>query len=390
MQLKPLPTLATVAILIVGGVAGWRYADRSEDKPAPAPPPVPVTAAAATNDEVPVYLRGIGTVQALNAVEVHPQVGGVLVEVPVTEGQDVKRGDVVALIDPRPLKAALDKAVAQRTQDQAQLLNAQADQQRTAALARSDFASRQQLETQQSGVARLQGAVQADEASIEEAAINLQYATVRSPLDGRVGLRRLDPGNLVQANATGPGILSITQVRPISVVFTLPQTDIQRVRQAMANGPLPVFADPSNAGGQSSKGQLQTPDNAINPGTGTLQFKASFDNADDLLTPGEFVTTRLQVDTARGITIPHEAVQHGQDGLFVFAIKPDKTVERRAIKVALDDGAHTVLQDGVKAGEQVVVAGQSRIGPGTRVTSADPAQPNNAPPGQGTGQSASR
>ena len=244
MQFRPVPTLAVVVLVVLAGYTGFRLLAPKADAAPPAPPPTPVSAAVAKTSDVPIYLRGIGTIQALNAVEIHPQVGGVLTQVPVKEGQDVKRGDILALIDPRPLKAALDKAAAQRVQDQAQLQNANADQQRYATLARSEFASRQQLETQQSSVARLQGVVEADDAAIAEAQINLDYATVRSPLDGRVSLRRVDPGNLIQANATGPGIVSVTQVRPISLVFTLPETDILRVRTAMQKGALKVPGRP--------------------------------------------------------------------------------------------------------------------------------------------------
>ena len=379
MPFKPVPTLATIAVVLAAGYGGWRMTASHEQKAPPPPPDVPVSAAAAKIQDVPVYLRGIGTVQALNTVEIHPQVGGVLLQVAVTEGQEVHKGDVIAVIDPRPLKAALDRAQAQRMQDQAQLDNARLDAARYQTLATKDFASRQQLDTQKSTVARLEGVVAADTASIEEAEINLDYAVVKSPLDGRVSLRRTDPGNLIQANATGPGILSITQVHPISVVFTLPETDLQRVRDAMAKATLPVLADSSDGQAQLAQGELMTPDNAINTSTGTMQFKALFQNRDDRLTPGQFVSTRLQVDVASGVTIPHDAVQHSQDGLFVYAVKPDKTAERRNIHVLLDDGKQTVVKDGIADGDQVVTAGQTRIGPGTHLAlnvGGDPATPN--------------
>ena len=388
VHIRPLPVFAGLLVLS-GAFLAWRHFGQSAAPAAPPPPPVPVTAARAKQDTIPVYLRGIGSIQALNAVEIHPQVGGIITQIPVTEGQEVHKGDILALIDPRPLQAALDKANAQKTQDQAQLANAVADQQRYATLARSEFASRQQLETQQSTVAKLQGSIQSDDASIDDAKINLDYAVVRSPLDGRIGLRRVDPGNLIQANATGPGILYVTQVRPISVVFTLPQSDLDRVKTAMAKAALPVLATADGVPGPAH-GVLQTPDNAINPGTGTIQFKALFPNTDERLTPGGFVTTQLQVGTATGVTIPHEAVQHSQDALFVFAIKADKTVERRDIKVQYDDGQNTVLQDGVKDGEQVVVAGQSRIGPGTKVSFGKPDAPPDGKPDDNSNQSASR
>lgn len=387
--MKTSSVLVSVGAVVVAIAAAWHFlGPKPADTTAQAAPPVPVSVAQGKQQDVPVYLRGIGTVQALNAIEIHPQVGGLLTDLPVTEGQDVKKGDVVAVIDPRPLKAALDRAVAQRTQDQASLANAQADQQRYATLAKNDFASRQQLDTQVSTVARNQGIVAADEASIEEANINLGYAVVHSPLDGRVSLRRVDPGNLIQANATGPGIISIQQVRPISIVFTLPETDLTRVREAMAKGKLTVLADSSDGQTELASGKLLTADNAINSGTGTMQFKALFENQDDRLTPGQFVSTRLQVDIAHGVAIPHDAVQHGQDGLFVFAVAGDKKAERRAITVLYDDGKVAVVTKGVNDNEQVVTAGQSRIGPGTALAFNQPgAQSNGASPGE---QSASR
>jgi len=222
--MKPPYALALAAVLLVGGgYAGWREFGAHRDQgQAPQAPPVPVTVATSAMSDVPVYLRGIGVVQAQNSVEVHPQVGGVLISVPVREGQDVKKGDTLAVIDPRPYKAALDKAQAQLQQDQAQLENAKADFSRYSSLARSDFASRQQVDTQQSSVARFQGVLAADQAAIDDAQLNLGFCVLHASMDGRVGLRRVDPGNLIQANSAGPGILLVVQVRPIAVVFTLP------------------------------------------------------------------------------------------------------------------------------------------------------------------------
>ena len=358
------------AVLLIGGsYGGWRvFAGHGKQEGAAPPPPVPVTTAESRTAAVPVYLRGIGTVQALNAVEMHPQVGGVLIDVPVREGQDVRKGDTLAVIDPRPYKAALDKAQAQRQQDEAQLENAQADLKRYSSLARGDFASRQQVDTQQSAVARLQGVIAANDAAIADAQLNLGFCVLHAPMDGRVGLRRVDPGNLIQANSTGPGILLVVQVHPIAVVFTLPEGDLPRVRQARAqNGALPVLADSSDGQDELSRGTLLTADNAVNASSGTIQFKAIFANADDRLTPGQFVSTRLLVETMRGVTVPHEAVQHGQQGLYVFTVKPDKTVDRRDIQLAYDDGKTAVIGKGIDPGEQVIVSGQTRIGPGTRV-----------------------
>jgi multidrug efflux system membrane fusion protein len=366
--------LALAAVLLVGGgYAGWReFGARKDQNQAPETPPVPVTTAISRTSDVPVYLRGIGAVQAQNSVEVHPQVGGVLLDVPVREGQDVKKGDTLGVIDPRPYKAALDKAQAQRQQDQAQLENAQADLARYSSLARSDFASRQQVETQQSSVVRFQGVIAADEAAIEDAQLNLGFCVLHAAMDGRVGLRRVDPGNLIQANSSGPGILSVVQVRPIAVVFTLPEGDLPRVRDASSHGALTVLADSSDGRDELARGTLLTADNAVNASSGTIQFKATFPNDDDRLTPGQFVSTRLLVSTAQGVTIPHEAVQHGQNGLYVFTVKPDKTADRRDIQLAYDDGTTAVIGKGIGEGDQVVVSGQTRISPGARLNPQEP------------------
>ena len=369
------------ALLAAGGYAAYHFT-RPAHEAAPPPPPVPVSAAEAKNQSVPVYLRGIGSVTALNAVEIRPQVGGVLLDVPVKEGDLVTKDQTLAVIDPRPYKAALDKAQAQLQQDQAQLENAKADLTRYSTLARTDFASRQQVDTQQSTVARLQGVVSADNAAIEEAQINLSYCVLKAPMDGRIGLRRVDPGNLIQANMTGPGIISVVQDQPITVLFGLPETDLPQIRAAQKAGQPKVLADSTDETSQLATGSLLTTDNAVDPSSGTIQLKAIFPNTDLSLTPGEFVNVRLQVDVAQGVTVPHTAIQHGQDGLFVFSIKPDQTVERRMVQLAYDDGANSVLAKGLDAGTQVVVSGQTRVGTGTKVSTAPNQQPGQNQPEQ--------
>ncbi len=364
--MKRSRTLVLGAVLIGGSYAAWHFTRPHETHTAAASP-VPVTAAVAKLDDVPVYLRTIGNVRALNAVEIRPQVGGVLVDVAVKEGDEVKKNQLLAVIDPRPFKAALDKAQAQLTQDQAQLANAELDRQRYNTLAAKDFASRQQLDTQVSTVNRLQGVVAADQASIQEAQINLSYTVLKSPLDGRVGLRRVDPGNLIQANSTGQGIISVVQERPISVIFSMPETDLPTVRVAMGKSALPVLADTPDNSRVLATGQLSTIDNTVDSSSGTIQFRADFPNPDLALTAGQFVNVRLQVDTAHGVTVPHTAIQHGQQGLFLFAIEPDKSVKQVDVKVVYDDGDVAVLSSGVSGGANVVVAGQTRIGQGTKV-----------------------
>lgn len=365
--MKFVRPLIICLVLVGAGYAIWRFT-RPAPQTAQEAPPVPVSVATSKQDTLPIYLTAIGNVRALNTVDIHPQVGGILLDVAVQEGDMVKKGQVLAVIDPRPFKAALDKAQAQLTQDQAQLQNAQTDQKRYSALAQRDFASRQQVDTQNSTVNRFQGVIASDQASIDDAQINLGYTVIKSPLDGKVGLRRVDPGNVVQANSTGTALFSVVQEQPISVIFSLPESDLPTVRDAMRKGTLPALADAPGSGRLLDTGVLTTTDNAVNSDSGTIQIRANFPNPDMLLTPGQFVNIRLQVGTATGVTIPHIAVQNGQEGLFVFAIDDNKAAKRQNVKVVYDDGKRAVLSDGLAAGTAVVTAGQSRIGNGTKVS----------------------
>ena len=366
-------------VLLAGAAAAGLYASgaagpaKAADEKTQPPPPVPVTVATATQGDVPVYLRGIGTVQAFNAVEVKAQVNGVLVNVPAHEGDEVKKGTLLAVVDPRPYQATLDAAMAKRDQDQAQLQNAQLDLKRYQSLATQSFASRQQVDTQQASVNSSQAGIAGDTAAIEAAQLNLGFCYITAPIDGRVSLRQVDVGNLITAASQATGIFSITQDHPISVVFTLPEGDLPRVEAAMHDAKLPVFADTSNGQTQLAEGTLLTPNNAVDDTTGTIQLKATFDNPDNKLWPGQFVNARLLVDTIRGaVTVPHLAVQHGQAGLFVFLVKPDNTAAQAPITVTYDDGQRAVVTKGVVAGQAVVIAGQSRLGNGTHVATNSP------------------
>ena len=348
------------------------------------PTTVPVAVAAASRADVPVFLRGLGTVQAFNAVTVKARVDGTLMEVKVTEGQEVKKGDLVAVIDPRPYQAALDAAMAKKAQDEAALSNAQRDLARYASLAKQDFASHQQVDTQQSSVAASTAGLKGDDAAIAAAQLNLSFCYILSPIDGRVGLRQIDPGNLVHANDPG-GIISIAQLHPISVLFTLPQGDLPRILDAMQQGALPVRAFTGDDKTELSQGELLTPDNAIDTATGTIKLKAGFKNTDNRLWPGQFVNAHLLVETRHGaLTVPSEAVQHGPAGLYVYIVKPDQTVARQDVDVEQDTGKIAVVSNGLSDGQRVVVNGQSRLQNGTRVadTNAPPATPN-TPPGAG-------
>ncbi len=332
---------------------------------------VPVTVTKAERQDVPVWLRGIGTVQALNTVTVRARVDGTLMQVPVSEGQNVKQGTLLAVIDPRPYQAALDQAVAKKAQDEAQLANAKRDLERYSSLAVQSFASRQQVDTQRTQVDQLTAALKGDDASIEAAQLNLSYCYITAPFDGRLGLRQVDPGNLVHASDVG-GIMTITQVHPIAVVFTLPQRDLPPIVEAMAKGPVRVAAWSSDDNRELSQGTLLTPDNAIDTSTGTIRLKATFANEENRLWPGQFVEARLLLRTERQVVaVPAQAVQHAQDSLYVYAVKPDSTVQRQTV-VAEDRGPLMVITKGLDAGQSIVLDGQSRLQDGMLVAASAP------------------
>jgi multidrug efflux system membrane fusion protein len=324
---------------------------------------------------VPVWLRGLGTVQALNTVTVRARVDGTLDKFPVTEGQLVKQGTLLAVIDSRPYQAALDAAVAKKAQDDAQLANARLDLQRYSNLAKNDFASRQQVDTQVAMVNQFTAALKGDDAAIETAQLNLSFCYITAPFDGRVGLRLVDPGNLVHATDPG-GIVTLTEVHPISVVFTLPQADLPAIVSAMGSRQLAVAAISSDNKAQLGQGTLLTPDNAIDTTTGQIRMKATFPNQDDRLWPGQFVEAQLLLRTEQQkVTVPSRAVQHGPAGLYVYVVKPDATVERQAIE-AVDRGQVMVVSKGLDDGQTIVLDGQSRLENGMRVqaTAAQPPQ----------------
>ncbi len=365
-------TIAGV-LVIAGAVGAWfilRPADAANEPKLT--PRIPVNVAAATARDIPVNLLGLGTVQAYNAIDIRAQVSGVLEAVPVTEGQEVAKGTLVAVIDPRPFKAALDRANAQLQADQAQLQDAKLDLQRFKTLAKDSFSPQQQVDSQQALASKEAAAVASDTAAIETAQLNLDYCFIRSPVAGRVSLRRVDPGNLIEeANQTT--VVSITQDKPISVVFTLPESQLPRVQAAMRKGALPVTALTSDDSKTLAQGTLLTPDNAIDTTTGTITMKATFANDDDALWPGEFINTHLLVDTLKAVlTVPHMAVQHGPEGLSVYVLKPDKTAARVPVQTGYDDGTYTVIEKGLQAGQPVVTSGQSRLGDGTPVSVGSP------------------
>lgn len=337
------------------------------------PAGVPVTVAVAQREDVPVLQRAIGTVSAFQSVLVRARVDGTLDKVLFTEGQTVKPGDLLAQLDPRPYQALLDQAVAKRASDEAMLVNARSDLVRYNDLAASQVASRQKLDQSKAAVAQAEAVVHGDEAQIAAAQLNLDFTRIVSPLSGRVGLRLIDPGNYIRAaDTTNTGLVTIAQIQPIALVFTLPQDQLPQVQAAMRRGKLPVTAYSSDNRTQLSVGELLTVDSVIDTTTGTIKLKAVFANKDDNLWPGQFVNVRMRVDTRAGATtIPTSSVQRGPNGFYAFVIKPDGTAAAQPIDVGLDDGLVAVVLKGVSPGDKVVTTGQSRLTNGTRVAVAE-------------------
>jgi multidrug efflux system membrane fusion protein len=344
--------------------------------------PVPVVAGKAEEKDVPVYLDGLGTVQAFNTVTVHTRVDGELQQVLFTEGQEVTAGGALAVIDPRPFQAALDQAIAKKAQDEAQLANAKVTLVRNTDLLNKKVIAQADFDLSKYTVDQFQAAVQADEAAIESARTQLDYTQIKSPIDGRTGVRLVDVGNIVHAADAG-GIVVITQMHPISVVFTLPEQSLQAIlNEGGANGGLHVSALDRGNTTALDEGTLAVVDNEIDQTTGTVKLKATFPNADLKLWPGKFVNARLILTTKKNaIVVPASVVQRGPQGTYAYVIKPDKTVEMRPIKVAQTEANVAMIDDGLKAGEQVVVDGQYKLQPGSHVelTTPQPQQPATSP-----------
>jgi multidrug efflux system membrane fusion protein len=369
MSKRSVWTLLVVAVIAIAAAWYWLGGGAGPTKVAvPAGPPViPVDAAPVRRLNVPVYLTGLGTVQAFNTVTITARVDGQLQKVAFVEGQDVKKGDLLAQIDPRPYKAQFDMAVAKKAQDEATLANAQRDLDRYVTLSSRDYTSKQTLDTTRSLVAQLEAQIKGDQASIDSAKTQLDYTTIVSPIDGRTGIRLIDEGNIVHAADTA-GIVVITQLHPISVIFTLPEDDLPKVSQAMGAGPAKVAALSRDGKTEFDSGSVALIDNQIDQTTGTIRLRANFDNPRNTLWPGEFVNARVQVATRENaLTIPSAAVERGANGLYTYVVKPDDTVEVRPLSIDIDNGSIAVVEAGLTDGDRVVTAGQYRLDKGVHV-----------------------
>lgn len=337
--------------------------------------PVPVAANSARLEDVPVYFNGVGSAKARNTVTVRPQVDGRILSIKFREGQDVKKGDVLALIDPVTYQAALDQAIAKKALDEAQLANAQRDLERYTKLTSLSVAEKT-IDTQRALVAQLTAQIKQDDAAIANARAMLDYTTIVSPLDGRTGIRLVDEGNLVRGADSASGIVTITELQPIAVIFTLPQQQLQQINAAAASGT--VQTDVLDADGRTvlDTGTLQVVDNQVDPNTGTVRMKAEFPNARLQLWPGQFVNVRVLINTLRQVVVvPTPAVQRGPNGTFAYVIAEDK-VALRPITVGLQTEVQAVVTKGINPGERVVTSGFARLKDGARVVVPPPAGAN--------------
>jgi multidrug efflux system membrane fusion protein len=333
----------------------------------PAPPGIPVTIGKVMRHDMPSYLEGLGTVLAYNNVLIRPQIDGQLIKLAVKEGQDVHVGDLLFEIDPRAFQAALDQAIAKKAQDAALLANAKLDLARYTNLAERNYVAHQQLDATKAQVDQLQAAVAGDQAAIDSAKVTLGFTMIRSPIEGRVGIRTVDVGNIVHAS-DAVGLVTVTQLQPIHLLFSLPEDQLQNVLQASAKQSLAVTAVSRDGTKHLDDGSLDLVDNQVDQTTGMVKLRATLPNKSHSLWPGQFVNARLTLEkTPDVLTVPEAAIQRGQDKRFVFVVKDDATVEMRPVEVGRTSEGLTVVQSGLKDGETVVVSGQYRLQTGSHV-----------------------
>jgi membrane fusion protein, multidrug efflux system len=374
--------VAVLCLLVIAaiGAAIWFWPAGSADKAARsrnANQPIPILEAPVVHQDVPIYLDALGTVQASQTVTIKPMVDGPLVSVNFNEGQNVRKGEVLAQIDPRPYQAALDGAVAKKAQDEAQLANAKLDYARYQKLVASNYTSAQQADTAKAQVAQFTALVQQDQAQIDTARTNLSYTTITAPMDARAGLRQVDAGNIVHASDAA-GLVVLTQLHPISVLFTLPQQSLPAVAAALREGSAQVAVYAQAASGTVGKpldtGVLTVLDNQVDQTTGTIKLKGSLPNPDNVLWPGEFVRVRLRVATERNaVVVPPAAVQRGPQGPYVYIVAGGAAAKRQPVEVGYQDEQITIVTGGLSGGEHVVVDGASRLSDGSKVSVVQPA-----------------
>lgn len=364
--------IAGVAVALVAAwILFWRHGS-TQAAQTPAPAAVPVTITAAVQRDVPIYYDALGTVSALNTVAIRAQVTGQIVSVDFRQGQDVKKGDVLARIDPAPFQAAFDQAAAKKSEDEAQLIDNEKDLARFKTLVIRNAETQQNVDAQQAKVDQTKSTIDADQAAIEAARTQLNYATITAPISGVVGFRQVDIGNIIHTNDVSP-LTVLTQIKPCTVIFTLPQGDLAPVREAMLHGTVSVLAFDQENKQQLAEGKLLLINNQIDQNTSTIQLKAEFPNEDERLWPGEFVHIHILITTRKNaVTVPAVALQRGPDGFYVWVIKPDNTAEQRPIEAETVSEDLAIATKGLDAGERVVVDGQSRLDVGTRVAIRTP------------------
>src|SRR3954449_12920981 len=372
---RPILWILIIAAVASAGYYGWQKfgspdagKTQTAQKGPQRPPAVPVSVSPVQKVDFPVYLTGLGTVAGFNTVQVRTRVDGQIDKIAFTEGQIVKEGELLASIDPRPYQATLDQAKAKKAQDEANLANANLELQRAMKL--GEFATAQRVDTQRSTVAQLNAQIAADEASISNAQTQLDYTQVKAPISGVAGLRQVDIGNIANAS-TQTGIVTIAQIEPIAVIFTAPEQQLPYINEAQAVQPLKVVALAMDGKKTLSEGSLSVVNNQVDTSSGTIRLKAVFENKDRALWPGQSVSTRLLVTTLKDATVvPDDAVQHGAEGLYVYAVNAENKAELRKIKVSRSIDGRSVVDEGLAPGERVIVAGQYKVQPGIAVTMA--------------------
>ncbi len=365
-----------LTLAVCAALAGCSSQQAKNAKAGGPPPAVPVGVDTVQQGNFNVYLTGLGSVDAFYTVSLKTRIDGQIMEVKFREGQDVKKGDLLIVIDPRPYEVALAQAQANLQKDEAQLTNAKAQYERNKVLYEQGVIAKQDLDTLQASFGTYEGTIASDKAAIKNAELNLTYCYIKSPIDGRVGLRQVDPGNYVTA-AGGTAMLVITQLHPIAVIFTLPEDQLQQVRDHMGQGTLEVDAYSSDDQTKLSTGKLLTIDNQIDATTGTVKLKAVFDNPDNNLWPNQFVNAHLLLETRKNaITAPASAMQRGPEGAFAYVVDAKNTVQMKPVQIALTQGSTVVVASGLQAGERVVTDGQEKLQAGSHVAPQAPARQN--------------